>query len=106
MTEKMSALDDRMNQVSLELANQLTELSNDLDVLLDQADAENEPTADDAVAVNELVTEAIGSVQRSTERLAAEQARYEIQFRADLAELADLFRRPLISDRRNENSDR
>ena len=31
----------------------------------------------------------------STERLAAEQARYEIQFRAaDLAELAERIRRP------------
>ena len=30
----------------------------------------------------------------STERLAAEQARYEIQFRADLAELAERLRRP------------
>ena len=100
MTEKMSALDNRMNKVSLELANQLTELSNDLDVLLDQADAANEPSADDAVAANELLAEAIGSVQRSTEKLAAEQARYEIQFRADLAELAELFRRPLMSNRR------
>jgi|GEM_PF-1074414 len=100
MAEKMSALDNRMNKVSLELANQLTELSNDLDVLLDQADTDKEPSADDAVAANELVTEAIGSVQRSTEKLAAEQARYEIQFRADLAELAELFRRPLISNRR------
>ncbi|MGK0274698.1 MAG: chromosome segregation ATPase [Ilumatobacter sp.] len=101
MTEKMSALENRMNKVSLELANQLTELSNDLDVLLDQADAEEEPSADDAVAANELVAEAIGSVQRSTEKLAAEQARYEIQFRADLAELAELFRRPLIDGPRS-----
>jgi len=69
-------------------------------VLLDQADTDKEPSADDAVAANELVTEAIGSVQRSTEKLAAEQARYEIQFRADLAELAELFRRPTISNRR------
>jgi chromosome segregation ATPase len=101
MTEKMSALENRMNKVSLELANQLTELSNDLDVLLDQADVEEEPSADDAVAANELVAEAIGSVQRSTEKLAAEQARYEIQFRADLAELAELFRRPLIDGPRS-----
>lgn len=103
MAEKMSALDNRMNKVSLELANQLTELSNDLDVLLDQADAEKTPTADDAVAVQELVAEAISSVQRSTEKLAAEQARYEIQFRADLAELAERFRRPLNSNQRSPN---
>jgi chromosome segregation ATPase len=101
MTEKMSALENRMNKVSLELANQLTELSNDLDVLLDQAHAEETPTPDDAAAANELVAEAIGSVQRSTEKLAAEQARYEIQFRADLAELAELFRRPLIDGPRS-----
>jgi hypothetical protein len=30
----------------------------------------------------------------SAERLAAEQARYQIQFRQDLAELADRIRRP------------
>jgi len=101
MTEKMSALDNRMNKVSLELANQLTELSNDLDVLLDQADTTEEPSANDAVAANTLVSEAIGAVQRSTEKLAAEQARYEIQFRADLAELADLFRRPPNSGTRS-----
>jgi archaellum component FlaC len=97
MAEKTTALDNRMNKVSLELANQLTELSNDLDGLLDQANAEKEPSAD----VHELVTEAIGSVQRSTDNLAAEQARYEIQFRADLAELAELVRRPLNSNQRS-----
>ncbi len=101
MTEKISALENRMSKVSLELANQLTELSNDLDVLLDQDDVEPAPSADDAVAATELVAEAIESVQRSTEKLAAEQARYEIQFRADLAELAELFRRPLIDGPRS-----
>jgi len=37
---------------------------------------------------------AIDDVLDTTERLAAEQARYEIQFRADLAELAERIRRP------------
>ena len=37
---------------------------------------------------------AIEAVQSSTERLAAEQARYQIAFREDLAELAERLRRP------------
>lgn len=93
MAEKMSALDMRMTNVSTELANQLTELSNDLDVLLEQDRADG-TAAGDSGEPSEAVTAALANVQKSTERLAAEQARYEIQFREDLAELADRLRRP------------
>ena len=41
-----------------------------------------------------VVSLAIEAVQQSTERLASEQARYQIQFRQDLAELAERLRRP------------
>ena len=90
MAEKMSALDMRMTNVSTELANQLTELSNDLEVLLEQDRADGGPAGEPS----EAVTTALANVQKSTARLAAEQARYEIQFREDLAELADRLRRP------------
>ena len=43
--------------------------------------------------VSAEVDAAIDDVMNPTERLAAEQARYEIQFRADLAELAERLRR-------------
>jgi uncharacterized coiled-coil protein SlyX len=90
MAERMATLDRRMTNVSTELANQLTELSNDLEVLLEAANDDDADAGDDAAAV----TLAIEAVQQSTERLANEQARYQIQFREDLAELAERLRRP------------
>ena len=43
--------------------------------------------------VNEIGSD-IEPIQAGAERLAAEQARYQIQFRQDLAELAERLRRP------------
>ena len=86
MAESVATLDRRMTNVSMELANQLTELSNDLEVLLLAADNEGDEAA--------VVGLAIEAVQKSTEQLASEQARYQIQFRQDLAELAERLRRP------------
>ena len=51
-------------------------------------------TAELEARITERLDAAIDDVLDSTERLAAEQARYEIQFRADLAELAERLRRP------------
>ena len=90
MAERMATLDRRMTNVSMELANQLTELSNDLEVLLDAANDDEADDGDEAA----VVSLAIEAVQQSTERLASEQARYQIQFRQDLAELAERLRRP------------
>ncbi len=64
LDERVARLDERVTSVSTELANQLTEVGNDI-----------EP------------------IQAGAERLAAEQARYQIQFRQDLAELAERLRR-------------
>jgi len=95
MVERMATLDHRMTSVSTELANQLTELSNDLEVLLEAKDDDTGNTQSDAAANDSAaVTLAIEAVQTSTERLANEQARYQIQFREDLAELAERLRRP------------
>ena len=65
LDQRIQRLDDRVTSVSTELANQLTEIGDDIEPMHDSA-----------------------------ERLAAEQARYQIQFRQDLAELAERIRRP------------
>jgi methyl-accepting chemotaxis protein len=99
-------LDERVTNVSTELANQLTELSTDIDYV-----AQGLPTGSGVAPLDPEVIEArlqqrldeeidaklgieLGEVRDSAERLALEQARYEIQFRRDLAELAERFRRP------------
>ncbi len=73
---EIAALDARVTSVSTELANQLTELGNDIDGL----NARPSGDGPDATAVSELRD---GQV-----RLANEQARYQIAFREDLARLA------------------
>jgi chromosome segregation ATPase len=102
MNEQMAAMDGRVTSVSTELANQLTELSRDIDELnrraAEAADA-GEPagttdTAELEARLAERLDAVIDDVMGTTERLAAEQARYEIQFRSDLAELAERLRRP------------
>ena len=85
LAEKLGAVDSRVNQVSVELTNQLTELSGDLD----RASARS-----DALDMIEQLTAQLDHVTSGQERLANEQARYAIQFREDLAELADRLRRP------------
>ncbi len=101
LARQTSSIDARVISVSMELANQLTELSSDIDELnrrsTDPSGAES-TTAIDVGALEARIAErldvAMDDVLDSTERLAVEQARYEIQFRADLAELAERLRRP------------
>ena len=85
LAEKVGSVDARVNQVSLELTNQITELSGDLDRASAQADA---------LEMIQSLTARVEDVTGGQERLASEQARYAIQFREDLAELADRLRRP------------
>jgi chromosome segregation ATPase len=101
LTEATSAIDARVTGVSLELANQLTELGRDIDELnrrTTESAADGGATEIDTAELEARITErldsAIDDVLDSTERLAAEQARYEIRFRADLADLAERIRRP------------
>lgn len=98
LAEQNEHVDERVTRVSTELANQLTELSRDIEELEQRRGATaGSPGTLDA-DVEERLTEhlnaAIEDVLDTTEHLATEQARYEIQFRADLAELADRIRRP------------
>ena len=96
---RMTMLDERMTSISTELANQLTELSGELDVLLDQPPTTGGVDSDQLQSivndeVQQRLTEAVDDIEASTTRLASEQARYQIQFRQDLAELAERLRRP------------
>ncbi len=80
LDQKFSALDARVARMTTELANQLHELGNELSVLADRND-----DAEILSTITELRT--------NQTRIANEQARYEIAFRQDLAEIAEMLRR-------------
>ena len=76
LAQRIEQVDTRITAVSNELANQITELSGDLEEL--------DKGGFDAEMVDQL---------RDTQlKLANEQARYQIAFRQDLAALADFLR--------------
>lgn len=77
------ALDERIQNVSTQLANQLGELSRDMDSLANRAPVASAAVVDD---------EALQTLRSGQVKLAAEQARYEISFREDLAALAEQVR--------------
>ena len=80
--EQATALDDRIDNVSTQLANQLAELGSELDTLATR-EVVRPASLDDAT---------VQSMKTGQVRLAAEQARYEITFREDLATLAEQVR--------------
>jgi DNA repair exonuclease SbcCD ATPase subunit len=75
---RLEQIDQRMTAISSELANQITELSGDIDAL-----GSNTPPTDDIVE----------QLRDAQTRLAMEQARYQIAFRRELADLVDRLRR-------------
>lgn len=77
-SERVATVGDRVDGVSVELANQLTELGREIDAL-----SHRSPDTDDQTVV---------SLRDGQVKLAAEQARYEISFRDDLALLAEQVR--------------
>ncbi len=83
-TEQVNAVEQRLNAVSTELANQVSELGRDIDGLAAQRDEAGNGTVSD---------ELIDSLKGAQVKLAAEQARYEIAFRQDLATLAEQVQR-------------
>jgi DNA repair exonuclease SbcCD ATPase subunit len=98
IAEQISTIDVRVTNVSFELANQLTELSRDIEAVSEQRSASTEqppitPVAAIEDQIEDQIDSALDEVRESAERLAAEQARYEIQFREDLADLAERMRR-------------
>jgi septal ring factor EnvC (AmiA/AmiB activator) len=80
LAAQLADLDARVTAVATELANQITELGNDID---------GRPPADGADVT------VVGELRDGQVRLATEQARYQIAFREDLARLAEQLRRPL-----------
>jgi len=83
-TEQVAAIEQRLNSVSTELANQVSELGRDIDGLAAQSNG---------LAGGTVSEDVIDSLKTSQVKLAAEQARYEIAFRQDLASLAEQVRR-------------
>jgi DNA repair exonuclease SbcCD ATPase subunit len=82
--EHMALLDQRLTNVSTELANQLSELGRDIDGL-----GQRIPEVADGTVSDEVVD----ALRGGQVKLANEQARYEIAFREDLAALAEQLRR-------------
>lgn len=80
--ELVASLDTRITQLGVELANQIDELSGEVDGI-----ASREPG--DGAASAEVVAD----LKSGQVRLAQEQARYQIAFRDDLAALADEVRK-------------
>ncbi len=90
---RIAAVDVRITSISTELANQLTELSGEVDAVANEQarSAEQPPVVqpDTDIDVDAVVDEL-----RDTQiRLANEQARYQIAFRQELADLAERLRR-------------
>jgi chromosome segregation ATPase len=83
--DQAAALEERLGNISTELANQLGELSQELDHL-----ATLEPVGAHGAGVTD--DEAVAALKASQVKLATEQARYEITFREDLAALAEQVR--------------
>jgi chromosome segregation ATPase len=88
---RIAAVDGRITSISTELANQLTELSGEVDaVATEQAKSADQPP----VVQQDIDVDAVVDELRDTQiRLANEQARYQIAFRQELADLAERLRR-------------
>ena len=77
LADRLDQVDGRITSISTELANQISELSGDLEGLQGGGD------------ISQLADE----MHDAQVKLANEQARYQIAFRQDLAELADFLKR-------------
>ena len=82
IAELLTQLDGKIARVGTEVGNQIHELGNEISTVMNKV-RDTELHADEAFA--QLAT--------SQQRIANEQARYEIAFRQDLATIADLARR-------------
>jgi peptidoglycan hydrolase CwlO-like protein len=81
---QVAALEQRVDSVGTELANQLSELGRDIDGLAARTSE---------VAAGNVTDEVVDALRTGQIKLANEQARYEIAFREDLAALAEHVRR-------------
>jgi type I site-specific restriction endonuclease len=78
IADRLDVVDARITSISTELANQITELSGDVESI-----AKEHPPTDDIVM----------EMRDAQVKLANEQARYQIAFREDLADLAERLKR-------------
>ena len=82
VADRLGDIEARVTGLGAELSRQLHELGTDIDELSKRVD-------------NDTTAQAVDALKAAQIRLATEQARYEITFRQDLADLADqLLRRP------------
>ena len=108
LNDRIDAIDARITSIATELANQINELAGEVGTLTvannqpawNEADQDGDAAADaaaQAAAAAALAgaAEAIAVEIRDAQvKLANEQARYQIAFRNDLAEMAERLRRP------------
>ena len=101
--EHLSVVEQRMNAVSTELTNQVSELGRDIDGFGQYNNNNNNNNNGNgngngnanrsSNGSRPLSAELVAELQAAQVKLAAEQARYEIAFRQDLATLAEHVRR-------------
>jgi CII-binding regulator of phage lambda lysogenization HflD len=80
LDQKISIIDQRVTTMTTELSNQIHELGSEIETMT--------KSSQDSVS-----HEALEQLRVSQIRIANEQARYEIAFRQDLAELVEQIRR-------------
>lgn len=98
--DQAATLHERISNVSTELANQLGELSREIDGLngrhaVPSASSMPPPPAPLFESAQAVPPELVDQLRSSQVKLANEQARYEIAFRQDLAMLAEQVKRSL-----------
>ncbi len=94
--DQTATLHERISNVSVELANQLGELSREIDGIAGRAAAAVMPPPTPAFdSMQVMAEELVVQLRMSQVKLANEQARYEIAFRQDLAMLAEQVKRSL-----------
>lgn len=97
--DQAATLHEHISNVSIELANQLGELSREIDGLNSVANAPRPsampPPAPVLEPTQALSKDVLDQLRTSQVKLANEQARYEIAFRQDLAMLAEQVKRSL-----------
>jgi DNA repair exonuclease SbcCD ATPase subunit len=94
--DQTASLHERISNVSVELANQLGELSREIDGIAGRAAAAAmPPPAPVFDPLQTMAEELVDQLRISQVKLANEQARYEIAFRQDLAMLAEQVKRSL-----------
>jgi hypothetical protein len=91
LSDRLDTVDTRITSIATELANQLTELSGDVEALGNREQVIFEPSSNGQDDTLEL--EIVNEIRDAQVRLANEQARYQIAFRADLADLVEKLRR-------------